>query len=37
MLLYLTENIYGQGSSWALTLGSSDFSLQENKGEVTVR
>ena len=26
-----------QGSSWALTVGGSDFSLQENKGEVTVR
>ena len=26
-----------QGSSWGLTVGRSDFSLQENKGEVTVR
>ena len=26
-----------QGSSWALTVGRSDFSLQENLGEVTVR
>ena len=27
----------GQGSSWALTVGRSHFSLQENEGEVTVR
>ena len=26
-----------QGSSWGLTVGRSYFSLQENKGEVTVR
>ena len=28
---------HNQGSSWALSVARSDFSLPENKGEVTVR
>ena len=31
-----TGSINKQGSSWALTVGRSDFSIQENQGEVTV-
>ena len=32
-----THFFFTQGSSWALTVGRSDFSLQENKREMTVR
>ena len=37
---YRAHEVYSvewQGSSWALTVWRSDFSLQENLGEVTVK